>query len=899
MIFTILSYINHILSDNYFILAVMFLTFTTKIYLLVKLVKYSEKITILSFLLSLTLLGTAIEDFAWISRIGEDLFLPGLDYRIRIFIIRFAWGFSVLQWQSLALFLENLAQKKFKISIIQKILIITTGFFSLSLFYLAFVKCWTTYASSFRPKFEMMLLSKIPIYVTILALVAITSTIYNLTKLKTEIPKILKTQIKTVLAYLILPKVIIDFMQMYPFNMMPNYVVSNRGVISISALLTAYAAYFCMKKILNLRFLNLRQHVQSKNSTETIETFKDVLEQLGQVTEYKELFYITKTFFKNTLDIAPGRTLLYIDQNEYTSSFDSESDKCRAEIANNFLSQKDVLEFLRSNQILIYDEIEFSNFYDKDELRIKCLQFMDKLNCEIFIPVFNKTNLVAYISIEAEPKRTSHYNKAQQSEIFIFASYLGNIINLLQKRNLSTLIVNEKEMKEELFLKHQEINQYKESIRSFIKDNKQNQIGILFYKNKRFSFGNQHAQEVIKFNPNVDEGYKITQDLRKTATTVEEYKSPQIITSYDNDGRSITISALPNLEYNNVIVMVYYPDISELIKPQLEKMKDPTKWDFLLYLETTKSGKLINQLIPSNSETLLDFKIQLLQTALSKKATLLEMHNEDLMPTVELLHHISLRENLHILKLNMPSNSHETAIKLFGINPIFGEVKEDPLLQKLNGSSTLFIQNIHFLNIETQEYLAEFIKYGFFRVFKSEQKINSNVRIICSTTQDLKSLVYNGKLSEKLFQELNKASLSMPTVLGLSDEDIKGLISGYTKQAIKDNAIKKLLEPTEKDFNKIISAKPSSLKELKEKALRILTESSKNNVIFQEAQIDPAFNFYDPELAEVLKLGKNALKDPKLLKVLWSKFKNQNKIAKFLGVNRSSVHRRFKEHNIQ
>ena len=56
-----------------------------------------------------------------------------------------------------------------------------------------------------------------------------------------------------------------------------------------------------------------------------------------------------------------------------------------------------------------------------------------------------------------------------------------------------------------------------------------------------------------------------------------------------------------------------------------------------------------------------------------------------------------------------------------------------PLLEKLDNIGTLFIKNIHFLDLETQEYLAEFIRYGFFSVFKSEHKIPSNVRIICSS----------------------------------------------------------------------------------------------------------------------------------------------------------------------
>ena len=72
----------------------------------------------------------------------------------------------------------------------------------------------------------------------------------------------------------------------------------------------------------------------------------------------------------------------------------------------------------------------------------------------------------------------------------------------------------------------------------------------------------------------------------------------------------------------------------------------------------------------------------------------------------------------------------------------------------------------------------------------------------------------------------------------------------------------------------------------------------KKNQIYQETQFDPAYNISDPELVEAARLGKKALKDPKVMAVLWNKFKNQNKIAQFLGVNRSSVNRRCKEYNL-
>ena len=92
------------------------------------------------------------------------------------------------------------------------------------------------------------------------------------------------------------------------------------------------------------------------------------------------------------------------------------------------------------------------------------------------------------------------------------------------------------------------------------------------------------------------------------------------------------------------------------------------------------------------------------------------------------------------------------------MNPIFGNQIEyaKPLLEKLDTNGTLFIQNIEFMDLETQEYLAEFIKYGYYRIFKSNQKMTSSARIICSTNQNLQTMVQEGTFSQALFNELKK-----------------------------------------------------------------------------------------------------------------------------------------------
>jgi len=309
---------------------------------------------------------------------------------------------------------------------------------------------------------------------------------------------------------------------------------------------------------------------------------------------------------------------------------------------------------------------------------------------------------------------------------------------------------------------------------------------------------------------------------------------------------------------------------------------------------------LINKLIPGDGFTLLNFKIELLKVALSKKAILLDMMDQDLQSTAEIINHISMRDELYVIALQRPPHNFDIAIKLFGINPIFGILgnQNRPLLETLNGVGTLFIKNIHFLDLETQDALALFIRYGFYTILKSDQKVASDVRIICSSNQNLSSLTQAGKFSKELFQELKTTTLSMPSLIELPEDELQTLADGFTQQALTNDALDHILLLNDKEKKSFLNNRPISLQELKTRIQQLLIKKSKKNMIYQEVAFNNAYDVTDPDLIAAARLGKQALKDQRVMILLWNKFKNQNKISTFLGVNRSSVNRRCKEYNL-
>ena len=895
--------LQYILEHPAFLLTIFTTSIVVKLFILFQL--FPKKTTfsrLPHYLIFGMLSGSIIQDMAWVFLLFYQLFLGSIESRFIVFMVRMSWAFTVVQYQSLALLLENMSTHRFKFSVRNKIFCTISAIFTLSFLLISIVH-FDCLRTADKYPFEFTL-ERISIFFSMLPLI-LTSLFITTWKLyQKSLPRVLHKQLLILIAGIIIPFWLFDFLQVFPFAISSSWLNPSKTLASLSNILLTGAVLYCSFRMLGLRFLNLTKEVQSKVNIHFMENFKVILDQFSHVSSLRELGHITQVFFKEAFGIQFNRVQLYIRSSNPARAAQqmSESNETISTRVELFMGthQKSMCQFIKKSRVLVYDELAFSDFHEGTDKTSAALTFLDSIQADIFLPVYENNTLISYIVIDRHARFDELYNNTEYDEMLIFSQYLGNIIHLMQNKNLEEIIRQQKDLKEELYQKHQEIHQYKESIRSFMRAKNHKKIGIIFYKSRRFTFANQSAKELIPVNPNLQDGHPITKALKKLALQVDEYKSPQTAYTQDAEGTKLVLSGVPSLEQNNVIICVYYPEVSDVIKKQMDILKDPSEWDYLLYLETTKPGKLINQLIPGSGETLLNFKIKLLKTALSKKATLLNMPEKDLVPTVEILHHISLRESLHVIDLAGPEKNFEAAVKLFGINAIFQMDKDSkpPLLERLDSIGTIFIKNIHYLSLETQEQLAEYLRYGFFKIFKSDHKIPSSVRIICSTNQHLTTLVQDEKFSRTLFEELKHTTLEMPSLMTLPKEELSTLAEGFSEQAVADQSLKNILSLSPRDKMRLAHQRPASLLELKTKIQQILIQKSKQNEIYDEAQFDPAYEVSDPELVEAARLGKKALKDQKIMTLLWNKFKNQNKIAAFLGVNRSSVNRRCKEYNL-
>ena len=871
--------------------------FLFKLYLLIILIaKYIKTPRSRSvFLLCSILFSALIADLHWCFISLGELNLIDIDQSFKFFSSRVTNAFNATLHLAISLFIETLLQQYARKSKLYSNLRFIIGI-GLGLFFLLATSLYQSISSISLD--EAIAFSVLYFYILIISL----QTIYQTTIAihNKNIPRILQHQLKIFIFILITPFVIFKLASANPFNFPPSLILVSSGFTTLTMIILTYAIYFCTRKLIGIRFLNVKDHVETAYNLDFVKDFKKTLGELSQVSNLGELKHITQQFLKNTFEIPQEKVHLYIRDHE-TSDYADDQKQLTIERFFRLSSNNPQLlaDFLHSSKILIRDEIEFSAFYDQQDGYKEAITFLQGIDADLFLPIYDKKKLIAYIAIDHNARPQKFYNNVERDEMVVFAAYLCSIINLVRNRNLDTLLQQEKDLKEELYGKHQEINQYKESIRSFFRNSQERKVGILFYKTRRFIFGNQAAQDFLGCDPNTQRGHTIAVLLKKLVKNVQAYQTTQTVV-HQEANKKIIINALPHLENNDIIFTIYQPDINDTIKMQADLLKDPSHWDYLLYLETTESGQLINQLIPGSGEKLLNFKIDVLKIALNKKATLLCLPSDDLAQTTELIHTISLRKELFAMKLTEPEKDFAGAIQLFGINPLFsGGAKPEPLLEKLDMSGTLYIENIHFLSLETQEQLAQFIMYGSFHVFKSEHRITSDVRIICSSTHDLATLVEKGLFSRILFQELKKTSLNMPSLATLSAEEFEELAENVIRQAIKSKSLEPMVALSDREKTKLQAKCPTSLQELRKKIYGLLLSKTQTEEIEESLDISPAVLSSDPELAAIINQGKEALKDRKTLEYLWQACnKNQTKIAALLGVNRSSVNRRCKDYHL-
>jgi len=232
---------------------------------------------------------------------------------------------------------------------------------------------------------------------------------------------------------------------------------------------------------------------------------------------------------------------------------------------------------------------------------------------------------------------------------------------------------------------------------------------------------------------------------------------------------------------------------------------------------------------------------------------------------------------------------------------LFGEEKENGSitygsLEKASGG-TLLIDEISEIPLETQSKILRVLIDQKFRRINSNHDIKVNVRIICTSSKNINNETQLGNFREDLFHRLNVFQINIEP-LSNRISDIPLLVEYFSKTISKAYNLKDL--NIDKDDSYLINHFwPGNVRELRNLIERIAILSNNDQtkiktIIKESIKQGDIETFRNNNLSVPLKEARENFEKEYLTTQLKKFGGNISKTAKFVGMERSALHRKLK-----
>jgi DNA-binding NtrC family response regulator len=228
--------------------------------------------------------------------------------------------------------------------------------------------------------------------------------------------------------------------------------------------------------------------------------------------------------------------------------------------------------------------------------------------------------------------------------------------------------------------------------------------------------------------------------------------------------------------------------------------------------------------------------------------------------------------------------------------------EQPSLLDPLKGGS-LVVSHLDQLSSEAQNFLAQLIFAPNQQDSQSQKLTKLDLRVLCTTQQDLAPLVEQGQFREDLFKRLNVMPIQVPP-LRQHLEDIPDLVTHFVEQAVSQEGLPKR-EFSPDDYAVLQQHTwPGNIRELKNLVQRLL-------IFGQTHQLTPAeiqqmltekhlqhYNEVQIDTGVPLKQAKEIFEAQYLKKLLLETQGNVSEAAKMAGLERTHLYRKLKSLDI-
>ena len=233
---------------------------------------------------------------------------------------------------------------------------------------------------------------------------------------------------------------------------------------------------------------------------------------------------------------------------------------------------------------------------------------------------------------------------------------------------------------------------------------------------------------------------------------------------------------------------------------------------------------------------------------------------------------------------------------------LFGEEKTDGsilygALEKASGGF-LLIDEVTEIPLETQSKILRIVIDQKFKRLNGNHDLKVDIRIICSTSKDIKKEIANGNFREDLYHRLNVFNINIDP-LNKRLDDIPLLVDYFIKEICK-NYNRKEFEITNNNY--LLNYNwPGNVRELRNliERIAILDPENDNEKILEIVKeslskaADEKFSIADNLSFPLREARENFEKE--YLTTQLKKFRgNISKTAKFVGMERSALHRKLK-----
>ena len=237
---------------------------------------------------------------------------------------------------------------------------------------------------------------------------------------------------------------------------------------------------------------------------------------------------------------------------------------------------------------------------------------------------------------------------------------------------------------------------------------------------------------------------------------------------------------------------------------------------------------------------------------------------------------------------------------------LFGEEYDNGIvsygiLEKAN-QGTLLIDEVAEIPLETQANILRVLIDQKFKRINGKEDINVNIRIISSSSKDLKDLVDKDLFREDLYHRLNVVPIFLPNLQSRTN-DIPLLINYFKKKLAEINGVPKVKIDLTNDLL-FTYHWPGNVRELRNVIERVtilaVNENANNiNKILNEILVkSPTLTANENELTNTmsfpLKEARELFEKKYLLNQLKKNQGNISRTADFIGMERSALHRKLK-----